>query len=264
MSNVMMTNTKHAHHQEILSILQNLNSKYLEQEGILFAGGTRITLEINEYRLSDDIDFFCVNREAFKKIRDEISPHGDLSQIAKIQLPLLREPRFSRESVQLILKTTDKPIKMEFILADELTAKKSLPQSLPVPHIDRDTCYTNKLMTLSNRFADAPYKDFFDLLAMKDTWGSIPFSSIEDADKLYGLKSILGGFKNSFSNLKHNPTNYFKAASKLKIDEGYSDYLLKEVSTKLELEYLTIEHLRKENFLTQESLANSIGNPPIK
>ena len=82
----MMTNTKHAHHQEILSILQNLNSKYLEQEGILFAGGTRITLEINEYRLSDDIDFFCVNREAFKKIRDEISPHGDLSQIAKIQL----------------------------------------------------------------------------------------------------------------------------------------------------------------------------------
>ena len=41
----MMTNTKHAHHQEILSILQNLNSKYLEQEGILFAGGTRITLE---------------------------------------------------------------------------------------------------------------------------------------------------------------------------------------------------------------------------
>ena len=45
----MMTNTKHAHHQEILSILQNLNSKYLEQEGILFAGGTRITLEINEY-----------------------------------------------------------------------------------------------------------------------------------------------------------------------------------------------------------------------
>ena len=38
----------------------------------------------------------------------------------------------------------------------------------------------------------------------------------------------------------------------------------KEVSTKLELEYLTIEHLRKENFLTQESLANSIGNPPIK
>ena len=81
---------------------------------------------------------------------------------------------------------------------------------------------------------------------------------------MYGLKSILGGFKNSFSNLKHNPTNYFKAASKLKIDEGYSDYLLKEVSTKLELEYLTIEHLRKENFLTQESLANSIGNPPIK
>ena len=63
----MMTNTKHAHHQEILSILQNLNSKYLEQEGILFAGGTRITLEINEYRLSDDIDFFVLIGRHLKK-----------------------------------------------------------------------------------------------------------------------------------------------------------------------------------------------------
>ena len=125
----MMTNTKHAHHQEILSILQNLNSKYLEQEGILFAGGTRITLEINEYRLSDDIDFFCVNREAFKKIRDEISPHGDLSQIAKIQLPLLREPRFSRESVQLILKTT-------VLVKPHRTL---LPENF---HIQMDTCLT--------------------------------------------------------------------------------------------------------------------------
>ena len=61
----MTSNIKHDHHKEIVKILSMLNSSFLDQEGIIFAGGTRIALELNEFRLSDDIDFFCINPEAF-------------------------------------------------------------------------------------------------------------------------------------------------------------------------------------------------------
>lgn len=47
------------HHQRIFQVLQKFNATYLAEHSILFGGGTRIALKIEEYRESIDIDFFA-------------------------------------------------------------------------------------------------------------------------------------------------------------------------------------------------------------
>ena len=44
------------HHQLIEQLLQGFNHEYLGSHNILFGGGTRIALELKEYRTSVDID----------------------------------------------------------------------------------------------------------------------------------------------------------------------------------------------------------------
>lgn len=64
------------HHQRIFQVLQKFNATYLAEHSILFGGGTRIALEIEEYRESIDIDFFCATPKAYRAVREHI---GDRS-----------------------------------------------------------------------------------------------------------------------------------------------------------------------------------------
>ncbi|MEH8021221.1 nucleotidyl transferase AbiEii/AbiGii toxin family protein [Rheinheimera metallidurans] len=56
--------------------MKNFNSDYLKQHNILFGGGTRIALEINEYRESVDIDFLCGDKAAFRAVRQQVTSNS--------------------------------------------------------------------------------------------------------------------------------------------------------------------------------------------
>ena len=63
-----MQNYSKTHHQLIRTALENFNHDFLAQHRILFGGGTRIALELSEYRESIDIDFWwCFKKYAEKK-----------------------------------------------------------------------------------------------------------------------------------------------------------------------------------------------------
>uniref|UniRef100_UPI0040478EF9 hypothetical protein n=1 Tax=Rheinheimera sp. TaxID=1869214 RepID=UPI0040478EF9 len=51
----MTTHYRRRHHQLIASCLENFNTDYLARHNILFGGGTRIALELDEYRESVDM-----------------------------------------------------------------------------------------------------------------------------------------------------------------------------------------------------------------
>jgi len=61
------------HHQLIEQLLQGFNHEYLGSHNILFGGGTRIALELKEYRTSVDIDFLCANAEAYRAVRRQVT-----------------------------------------------------------------------------------------------------------------------------------------------------------------------------------------------
>ncbi|MEX2524403.1 MAG: nucleotidyl transferase AbiEii/AbiGii toxin family protein [Gammaproteobacteria bacterium] len=46
-------------HRQVLAILSRLDSAFLSEARCFFGGGTRIALELGEYRESRDMDFLC-------------------------------------------------------------------------------------------------------------------------------------------------------------------------------------------------------------
>ena len=114
-------------------------------------------------------------------------------------------------------------------------------------------------MNLSYYFADFPYEDFFYLLAMKEAWGNIPYSSLKEVDhQLCGIQPVIRGFDSFFEKLKHHPDVYLRAADALKIDDQYASHLLFNVSVQLHLECMAIALASKEGKLTEKGIADAV------
>ncbi|HEY7214487.1 MAG TPA: nucleotidyl transferase AbiEii/AbiGii toxin family protein [Thermoanaerobaculia bacterium] len=56
-------------HRLVLEVLQGLRSDVLADCRFLFAGGTRIVLGLQEYRVSKDVDFLCSQAEGYAQLR---------------------------------------------------------------------------------------------------------------------------------------------------------------------------------------------------
>lgn len=49
-------------HQRVMTLLDSLDDEILERNACFFGGGTRIVLELDEYRESLDVDFLCADQ----------------------------------------------------------------------------------------------------------------------------------------------------------------------------------------------------------
>ena len=56
-------------HRAVLEILGTLRADVLHRCRFLFGGGTRIVLQLGEYRESKDIDFLCSDPEGYADLR---------------------------------------------------------------------------------------------------------------------------------------------------------------------------------------------------
>jgi len=77
-------------HRTVLSALRALDAEFLARSECYFGGGTRIVLELDEYRESADIDFLCASRDGYRALRGAVSDTS-LGRIAKPGLKLARE-----------------------------------------------------------------------------------------------------------------------------------------------------------------------------
>lgn len=64
------------HHRNIEQTLSLLDKDRLDDFGLLFCGGTLISLEYGELRESTDIDFVPKDLMMFRKLRNAVSDHG--------------------------------------------------------------------------------------------------------------------------------------------------------------------------------------------
>lgn len=165
------------HHQRILKVLQKFNANYLAENSILFGGGTRIALEIEGYRESVDIDFFCATPSAYRAVREQIGDKNIGSLLnAGESISFVRDIRSDRDAVRAFIDIPDaKPIKLQFVHFDYYDLRADKRQELfPVPFIDRESCFLTKLLANADRCYDVEKKDIFDLCMMHQHWGSIP------------------------------------------------------------------------------------------
>lgn len=217
----MTTIYRREHHQFIALCLANFNDEFLSQHSIYFGGGTRIALELNEYRESVDIDFLCKDKAAFRAVRQQVSSRS-LGELVHKEFNYGREIIFDRYGVRTFIATADIVIKLEFVAFDNYALAAGHDKSLfSVPYLDRSSCYVTKLLANADRLGIKPYKDIFDLIVMYSHWGRVPDAAFSEAYSHYGKQVVDQALQQALQLLLANPQEYAKAAAAMAVDADY-------------------------------------------
>jgi len=101
-------------HQVVAEILERLDADFLAASGIGFGGGTRIALELGEYRESVDIDLICPTTESFRAVRQAVSDRS-VGALLREPVTLAREVRTMRDKIVTAIAHRGHTVKLELI-----------------------------------------------------------------------------------------------------------------------------------------------------
>ncbi|NOI30540.1 nucleotidyl transferase AbiEii/AbiGii toxin family protein [Vibrio coralliilyticus] len=221
------------HHKIIESALNNFDADFFCANNIIFGGGTRIALELDEYRESIDIDFLCPNKDSYRAVRGTVD-NIQLNELVNIEFEYAREIRSDRDAVRTVIKHADTYIKLEFVsFADYDLAFDFDKDRFPVPFLDKQSCFYTKLLANSDRKLQEPYKDIFDILAMYAAWGKIPEQAIESAEEYYSRRAIIPDLIRALQDIVDNEDKYFRAANNVKMKANWAEDIIKVQAPKL-------------------------------
>ena len=158
-------------HQRVLKLLDSLSADLLETAACFFGGGTRIVLELDEYRESLDVDFLCANQEGYRELRNEVS-QDSLGAIFVHQLTLLREVRADMYGIRTFVEVDGQPVKFEIIREARVQLDRVYVPNIPVPCLDHASAVAEKFLANTDRGLDksARSRDLIDLAFMTATW----------------------------------------------------------------------------------------------
>ena len=211
-------------HQVISDILERFNVDFFVCEGIGFGGGTRIALELDEYRESVGIDLICPSTASYRAVRQTVGGH-DLGALLRLPVRLAREVRTTWDKVVTAIEHAGHVVKLEIIcFADWHLATEHHPL-LPVPVLNHTACFTTKLTAANDRGRAAPYKDVVDLIVMQTHWGDIPEAAIREAERHYG-PTVLAKAEAAIAHFLDLPdADHRKTARALGMEDDFFEYL---------------------------------------
>lgn len=181
---------KRSAHGQVLEMLFRLDHAFLTRAKCHFAGGTRIVLELGEYRESKDVDFLCSDREGYRLLRETVSENS-LGAIAAKALPLAREVRADQYGIRTFLASGEVRLKFEIVREARIDLDGEDIAALPVTCLTRKHCFAEKFLANADRGLDASTlsRDIVDLAFMIEGW------SKTDADM--GLAIARGAYGES-------------------------------------------------------------------
>ncbi len=227
-----MANYHLAHHQLILKALAQFNASFFIQYGICFGGGTRIALELDEYRESVDIDFLCPNKDAYRAVREQVT-NDSLGALVLYEFNYVREIRADRYAVRAFIKYEDTLIKLEVVSCDEYRLTANMDNTLfPLPYLSRQSCFMTKLLANADRALAPPFKDVFDLVAMYLAWGNIPDEAWQEAERQYGSiprKTLI----KALDDMLARPQIYLEQAHNMKMQLNWAKKIVEQGASQL-------------------------------
>jgi len=162
--------TRHRH-RLVWQILDSLNPALLASTRCFFGGGTRIVLELDEYRESLDVDFLCSDRAGYRTLRSMITQRS-FGDLFRRDVELMREIRADMYGIRTYLSVEGEALKFEIIAEGriELCGLDAAP--FPVPPLDRTSCFAEKLLANTDRGRDdsTRSRDLIDLAFMSAAW----------------------------------------------------------------------------------------------
>jgi len=224
------------HHQILCSALEQFNADFLLENRIAFGGGTRIALELSEYRESVDIDFLCPDKHSYRAVREQVMSNT-FGSLVRRDFSYPREIMFGRDKVYTVIDFNNTLIKVEILNCDSYDLQVETGSLFPVPYLSRESCFYTKLLANADRAKMPPYKDIIDLLMMYRCWGDIPESSLDKARCHYGdiaLKSLISSLEHIQSHRKLYVDN---AVTNLLVDRTLADDLFSDVLVRMLQKY---------------------------
>ncbi|MBD2211726.1 nucleotidyl transferase AbiEii/AbiGii toxin family protein [Nostoc linckia FACHB-104] len=175
-------------HQKIFNVLNQLNANFLLECGAYFGGGTLISLNNDEYRLSKDIDFLCSTGMGYRLLRKAISEH-QYNAIFNTQknFKLPREIKADQYGVRFAIIADEVLIKFEIIMEGRIELGEPVyPSWSPVPCLNQIDSFAEKLLANSDRWNDSfvESRDLIDL-AIQRLKSPIPQEAIDKAEAAY-------------------------------------------------------------------------------
>lgn len=183
-----MPKFRRPHHQAIAKLLAALDPSFLQEAECYFAGGTRIALELAEYRESRDVDFLCASRAGFRKLRETVTQES-LGAIARRPLSLAREVRADRDGIRTFAVVDDCKIKFEVVLEARIELAGSRDATFGVPTLDMQHTIAEKFLANTDRGLDAStlFRDLADLAFLAADQGKKQMvAGLELAEAAYG------------------------------------------------------------------------------
>jgi hypothetical protein len=178
-------------HHRLLELLAAFDSGLLSRCRFLFGGGTRIVLELDEYRESLDIDFLCSDAEGYAEVRFQASSRGYDSLFradARRGFHLPREMRIDQYGIRFPVEMEGSLIRVELIREARIALDAGVrPDWSPVDCLALDDCFAEKLLANSDRWPDRQVlsRDLIDLGALRRKVGSIPSSTWAKVEPAY-------------------------------------------------------------------------------
>jgi len=178
-------------HRSVLAVLGFLQADKLSSCNVLFGGGTRIVLDLDEYRESEDIDFLCSDPSGYSEIRFAAATGGFSALFTpegmrELQFP--REMRIDQYGIRFQILHSSRPVKVEIIREARIDLDPGVrPLWSPVGCLSVPDCYAEKLLANSDRWADRQVlsRDLIDLAALRAGVGPIPAESWKKVEVAY-------------------------------------------------------------------------------
>jgi hypothetical protein len=213
------------HHQLIYRVLESLNCEFLSECRAYFGGGTLISLDLGEYRTSNDIDFICALGADYRRLRNAISDRNP--RILLKDNSALEIERFTADQygIRMAIIVDGVPIKTEIIAEArfELDSPRQ-PSWSPVKCLSISDCFTSKLLANADRYTDSRVhsRDLIDLAFLRNQQ-SIPPLAIDKAEAAYRVTIPL---KTALTKFQANADLRFHCYENLTIPEAYRSKLI--------------------------------------
>jgi hypothetical protein len=154
-------------------------------------------MELDEYRESLDIDLLCADIVGYRNIRSQISEYS-LGSLLALPLSFAREVRSDRYGIRTFFDIEGEKVKFEIVAEGRISLAAQVLPGLPVLCLDRVSCFAEKLLANTDRWADRSVlsRDIIDIAFMVSHWGDIPPEAITLAENAYGI-SVLKSLRNA-------------------------------------------------------------------
>lgn len=181
-------------HQKILTVLSHLNVEFLQECRAYFGGGTLVSMEHGEYRLSQDIDFMCPMDGGYNLLRRKVAAAGyDVIFANRDRIVLPNDIQSNQYGIRFPVIVDGTTIKFEMVCEGRIQfGEPNYPSWSPVPCLNQIDSIAEKLLANADRWPSdrVNSRDLIDL-AIQRLVSPIPQKAIDKAEAAYQVMQPL-------------------------------------------------------------------------